>query len=313
MEERSKDFVTRQELNNYFKKSDYLSGLTSLEQLQLRKNVGILNYTNSQGDTNCVSITYAALYQLYLGNSLSVGAKYLITDYQTIYQSNVLVSGVYQTWTGNSYPLIVTASSNATIEPFVTITTHPKWTVKYDITKSTFADSSTNKGTITYLKDENNNSAFYDFKSIKNRRTVAQLASSNLVSASDLDLYTFSVVSGTTVSDNSSNSTVHSNEIKENCANNIFIGDTYNNVFETGCQGNTFLNGCHDSIIGWDSTNNFFNETVCYTTGAINAFTMAVGNTTFSSAITKQICKVDDATIVSYLDPTTYTYQVIIL
>ena len=311
--ERAKDFVTREELySNFFKINDLLSGLTAIQKLQLRANIGVLNYTNNQGSTNAVQVTSSALQTLISTSTLAVGAKYQITDFQTIYQSNVQVNNVYQSWIGNSYNLIVTANTTSTLDPNISIVEHPKWTARFDITPVMLSDGTVTKGAITYLKDENNNSAYYDFKSIKFRRLQSDLANSNLtISTNYIDLYTFSTVTNGVAIDNSSTTTTHSNEIKANCTNTVFVGDTYNNILETGCQNNTFLNGLHDSIIEWDSSNNLLNETVCYVTGAINSKSLAVGNTTLSSAITKTIHKVDNATIVSYLDPTTYTYQVV--
>ena len=95
--------------------------------------------------------------------------------------------------------------------------------------------------------------------------------------------------------------------------NNVFIGDTFNNLFESGCVNNTFLRGCHDTTLKWNSVNNLFNENVCFTTGSVYNQTIPIGNTTFSMTITKTIQKVNEATLVSYLDPITYAYQIILL
>jgi hypothetical protein len=63
----------------------------------------------------------------------------------------------------------------------------------------------------------------------------------------------------------------------------------------------------------WKSAGNIFNEPVAYATGTIQGKIISVGNTVLSSAITKTIHKVVEATIVSFLDPVTYAYQVIII
>lgn len=47
--------------------------------------------------------------------------------------------------------------------------------------------------------------------------------------------------------------------------------------------------------------------------GSIYNYTIPVGDTTLSTTITKNIHKVNDATIVSFLDPITYSHQIIIL
>ena len=56
-----------------------------------------------------------------------------------------------------------------------------------------------------------------------------------------------------------------------------------------------------------------FNESVSYLTGSIYNKTIPIGNTTLSTSITKTVHKVNEVTIVSFLDPITYAYQVIIL
>ena len=95
--------------------------------------------------------------------------------------------------------------------------------------------------------------------------------------------------------------------------NNVFLGDTYNNIIETDCSNNTFIKGCHDTTLKWNSVNNIFYEPVCYTEGSIYNKTFKTGDTSLAMTITKTIQKVNEATIISYLDPITYAYQVIIV
>ena len=83
-------FVCFSELVGYFAKKDLLGGLTEAEKLQLRTNIGILNYTGEGGQSTPVELTYAALYDMVTRKSLVVGARYIITDFQTVYSSNVL-------------------------------------------------------------------------------------------------------------------------------------------------------------------------------------------------------------------------------
>lgn len=306
--DRCNDYVTRSELNNYFKKIDLFSGLSSLEKTQARQNLGILNYTNNDGSSNAIEIQYEALLQLKKGNSLAVGGRYIITDFCTSYE----IDGI--TYKSSVIPLVVLANTNSSLDTRVFIKSNPSWQVEYTIDQTVHTDGVKDTGHITYLQDDQMNTAFYDFKNIKFRRTKSQLASSNLTITTDyIDLYTFSDIVGSTAVENSNIATTHSNYLDKGCTNNVFIGDTYNNKFDTNCINNTFLNGCHDNYIQWDSSDNMFNETVCYLYGAINNKTFLVGNNALSSAISKQLHKVNSATIISYLDPTTYTYQVLIL
>lgn len=308
------------DLNNYFKKSDLLSGLTELEKNQLRTNIGILNYTGEGGQSTPVSLNYTNLYDLVVRQTLVVGARYIITDFKSIYSSNVN-NNLNQkiSWGGNvnpsqTYSLVVIANTNSTLDKRATILNHPNWVVEYDVMRETLQDGVTTKGKITYLKDDNNNSAYYDFKNIKFRRTRQQLSGTNLqITQEYLDFFTFSDLINGQVIDTSELDTTKYNKFNEDCWNNVFIGDTYNNTIESGCQNNTFLRGCHDTTIKWNSVNNTFNENVCYTTGSIYNKTIGIGNTAFSTAITKTIQKVNDVTLVSFLDPITYAYQIILL
>jgi hypothetical protein len=310
------------DLNNYFARigpNALLGGLTEPEKNQLRANIGIMSYTGEGGQSSPVELTYAALHDLIIHETLVVGARYVITDFRSIYSSNT-VNGSNQsvTW-GLSvnpspvYSMLVIANTNTTLDKRVYILGQ-NWEVEYDATKITLPDGVTTRGKITYLKDANGNSAFYDFKNIRFRRTQAELAQTNLtINSSYIDLFTFSDISTGTPVDNSSISTTKYNQLEQDCWNNVFIGDTYNNILQENCYSNTFLRGCHDSVIKWNSVNNLFNEPVCYMEGSIYNHTIPVGDTTLSTTITKNIHKVNDATIVSFLDPITYSHQIIIL
>lgn len=311
-------YACMKDLNNYFDKKGLLGGLTTLEQETLRGNIGIENYTGEGGQSTPVSKTYEELYYLVQTSTLVVGARYIITDFQTIYSSNVLNNLSQKiTWgtsinTSPVYNLVIIANTNSKFDSRVTILEHPDWIVEYNITKEILPDGVITKGKITYLKDTNSNSAYYDFKNIRFRRTALELTNSNLsILGNYLDLYTFSDINGDTVIENSGIYTTKYNTLKEDCWNNIFIGDTYDNIIESNCVKNTFIRGCHDCIIEWGSTNNIFNEVVCYTKGAIYNKIIQIGNAALSMSITKTINKVIDSTIVSYLDPTTYSYQII--
>jgi hypothetical protein len=77
------------DLKEYFKKSDLLSGLTEFEKKELRRNIGVVDYIGEDGQPAPIELTYLALLETINRNSLIVGAKYIITDFQTIYSSNV--------------------------------------------------------------------------------------------------------------------------------------------------------------------------------------------------------------------------------
>jgi hypothetical protein len=294
------------DLNKYFKKSELLSGLTTLEQETLRKNIGVVDYTGEGGQIEPKEVTYSILSGYITNGTLVTGARYIITDFQTIYSSNTTnSSGKKITWGLTINPskvlrLIVTAVSTKRLDQRVLIDdiSTKNWIIHYDATSETLEDGVTTKGKITYLKDEKGNSAFYDFKNVRFYR------------ASGI-FYTFSDITDSIITDSTLLYNTYYNTLEEGCTNNVFLGDTYNNILQAGCTGNTFLKGCHDTTLGWSSVDNTFNENVCYLNGSIYNKTILSGDTTLSSAISKTIHKVDEATIVSYLDPTTYAYQIV--
>ena len=278
------------DLNNYFKKSDLLSGLTSLEQQKLRSNIGIID-GSSQGDVK--KLTYAELISNISNNLLVIGTVYRIIDFQSIWEID------NKSYTGQQYGLLVIATTLNSLFPQAFIE-GKKWLIQYDVTQKTLSDGTTTKGQITYLEDENGNSAYYDFKNIKFKRNNTLY-------------YTFSDTINGTIIDSSTFSNTKYNRLEKDSYDNIFIGDTYNNIIQPGCTGNTFYSGCINSVIGYNSVNNIFREAVRYLSGTMSNKVFAENDTTLSTTITKTIQKVNEHDLVSFLDPITYAYQVIII
>ena len=314
-------YACMSDLKKYFRKLDLLSGLTEFEKKQLRQNIGIIEYTGEAGEITPIEVTYFELNDYIERNQIITGGRYIITDYQTIYNSNVIVGGKKESWGHNLSPnvspvqqLLVTGITNNQLDSKAYII-GKDWEIKYDATKETLEDGKTTKGKITWMKDSNGNSAFYDFKNIKFRRTREQLRNTTVaITDPYLDLYTFSTIrNNNIVEDNSENELCEYNTFKENCWDNVFIGNTQNNIFEAELERNTFIKGCYNSHFLWNTYNNLFHERVAYTSGSIYNHISPIGNTNFSTTITKTIHKVNDATILSYLDPITYSHQVVIL
>lgn len=72
----------------------------------------------------------------------------------------------------NVLPLVVTAKSKDELLPYAHFVDHPEWTLKYDWTYNDVVctidgEEYTAKGRITWLKDEYNNEAGYDFKHLR--------------------------------------------------------------------------------------------------------------------------------------------------
>lgn len=114
--------------------------------------------------------------------------------------------------------MVVIANTNTQLDRRAFILSHPEWVVEYDVTREILPDDVLTKGKIVYLKDENGNSAYYDFKNIKFRRTQAQLTYSNLyISSPYIDLYTFSDVQNEVAIENSSIATTKYNVLDKDC------------------------------------------------------------------------------------------------
>ena len=237
--------VCLRDLNNYLKKNGYLSGYTPVEQRQVRKNIGAIGEADLASyltEGKYIELTYDELQDLIKNKKLGIGQVYIITDFQTIYSSNVQLSpGVYQTW-GNTinpskvFKIIVLALTPDTLYNRVVLQSdqYPnstKWVVEYDHEQETLSDGEKTKGKITYLRDSNNNIAYYDFKNIKSRRTKNELAQLGINIKEDyLDLYTFNTQ---TLDEASESFNVYNNYFGYGSKNNVFIGnECYSNIFE---------------------------------------------------------------------------------
>ena len=78
------------DLEGYFKKRDLLGGLSKDEQRWVRDNLGIINYVGEGGQLAPLEITHEALLLMVANNQIIVGGRYIITDFRTIYSSEVL-------------------------------------------------------------------------------------------------------------------------------------------------------------------------------------------------------------------------------
>lgn len=290
------------DLNNYFRIKDLLGGLTEMQKQILRENIGIS--TSEGGQSTPTSVTHKELTNLITNSNLTTGARYLITDFQTIYWSNVNATWGESVNPSAVYQIIVTAIDINKLDPRVVIVGHNDWVVEYDPTIQTLTDGTKTKGKITYLKDSNNNQAYYDFKNIKFNRTY---------NGQSVDLYTFSYFKDGNVLDASETSQVHNNAFAEDCYNNVFIGDTYYNTFEADCYNNSFYSGCHDCSFKWETVNNIFYESVVDLSGTIAGKTVPAGQNIFSSTVTKYIHNVNENTIMVHFDPDTYAQQITLI
>jgi hypothetical protein len=153
-----------------------------------------------------VSVLYDDLVAMRNASNLKQGVQYMITDYTcTTVQADSRSEG-------NDFDIIVVADSNNKLNEtarairragdtyFPNDTLFEAWEIKYcldnDTDRFAWADSVNGKGVIYYLKDEWNNEAAYDFKSITfcNLNTAGVDTYNNLPNDGSQYYYTFNLI-----------------------------------------------------------------------------------------------------------------------
>lgn len=226
---------------NCSKRPISITDLATVLQDYITKKDFYNNYAISQ-------VTHSELLQLKEESKLVPSRIYLITDYQTIYQdpTTKVVRGV----TGAPiYKILVQAVSSNILDPNVLIVDTTltddidinciKWEVKYDITPKTYGDIKT-KGTIYYLKDEHNNSAYFDFKSIvfevtqeeQNKYNISGLYPAFSNECSNITIKDCPNLKRVILRNQDSNNVT----IEENCSNVIFLGSTDDITVHRNCS-----------------------------------------------------------------------------
>ena len=297
--------VCLKDLENYIKRDEYFSDFSDEEKAIIKKNLGInTSGESSEYDPIVHLLTYDTVLQLKESEELKVGHVYVIQDFQTIYSDGS--DGVMK---GKTYWLFLHPTSRATFDPRVGIfcpedsnNNCSKWTVEYDITRSEVVTGEYNKGTITYLKDQNNNEAFYDFKNIKFKKTLDELKDFPKTYTKDTYFYTFD-------NDGLDGSEYgwKNNRLGKGAIRNIFLNDTENTSIESDCHDNVFAGGCINSRFGYGTFKNIFKDTVYNCIGVLN--NAKVGHET-NGFNYKRIDDFSDKYAITYLDKDTETFQV---
>jgi hypothetical protein len=220
---------------------------------------------------NITDVTHAQLVALVGLANLSVGAKYRITDFQTVH----IIPNTVVVNTGIVEPLIVEAISVATISVNAQSTLFPQDELLYQL-----FDSSTAGGTfgrIYYRKDTlKKNSAYYDWRNVKFRRWVngvGQMTSITPTAFAFADLYTFNnSASASSCFNNSLGAVAHDNPLGlTNGLNNTILNcESENNFFDFNCINNTiqggallgFLPPCYNNNVGANFYGNIFGATL---------------------------------------------------
>ena len=296
--------VCLKDLEGYLKRSDYLNGFTKVEQQQIRQNIGALGKDGGSDKDLMFECSYDMFYSIMRNNLLEVGKLYIINDYKTIYLSNTDEIWGDQAYTSTTYTIIARAIAKNKIDHKVTILSaeYPnssKWIVYYDPEPKILKDGIKNMGTIYYLQDTNNNSAYYDFKNVKTfvSRDMSQLEYSRV-------LYTFNTQD---FKDASETHNVKNNQFGPNAVNNVFLGACKNNIFEADFKNNIFIDKCENNHFLSETYNNIFNKPVIYVSGRvcdkiISEFT--------DLDISKTLNKVYQGYTLSYIDYDTLSLQV---
>lgn len=161
-------------------------------------------------------VTYDELLNLKLTNVLEPGLFYVMTDYQTVYESNdgYIIGDDRLGQDGKAYPsavwtMVLQALSVNVLDEQVSILEHPELTVKYRINAFDLCNVTGNKGEIYYMKDDWENECGYDFWNVRWWKSRAELVPdwSTLTPTIEIDLpgiycYTFTRIESNNTSIN---------------------------------------------------------------------------------------------------------------
>lgn len=223
------------DLNNYFRIEDYFSGLSFQETKLIRANLGI---------TSTITGTYDEIKQKFDKQLLNVSCKYIITDFQTIYLSNTgEVWGLDNNPSG-TYKILLTPVTESMFSRDVYLIDKNGQVLdaQYDITSELLgSEEISTKGKITYLKDQNGNSAYYDFKNIKHRITISPDIDSRLHGSVDIDVFTFNIPTESPEVYQEASDYIYNNTLGVNCINNVFLNKCFNIQLQAGSSNNLFV------------------------------------------------------------------------
>lgn len=304
--------VCYKDLENYIKRDQYFSDFNPEEIALIQKNLGIVLQDKGNNTYNPTLIVgdYNNIYQQASLSNLKVGYVYVIQNFRSIYlDRDGVICGTDKNIPSQEYWIFLTPSSPYSFDkrvklyqPNNPLSTCQNWVVEYDITPKTFSDLTTNMGSITYLKDANNNSAYYDFKNIKFKKTISELSKGPSTYEFDTYLYTFDN-GGIDVSE----SLCKNNHLEKGAIRNVFLGNTQNITMAADCHDNIFFRNCENCTFDYGTYGNFFQDNVIRCKGSVHE--KQLGSIT-SQNCPKQFDVLDDKEVMVYLDSQTQTYQI---
>ena len=301
--------VCYKDLKNYIERDKYFSDFTKEEIELIQKNLGIVNNQDQSYNPTVIIGTYDEIYNQASISNLKIGYKYVIKDFRSIYSDeDGNICGTDNFMPSKEYTMFLTPSSTSTFDKRVQIVNgdlsmaNPiNWIVEYDIRKKIFSNGTTNKGTITYLKDTNNNSAYYDFKNIKFKKRLEDLNKGATTYNEDTYLYTFD-----NGGNDASNSICKNNHLEYGAYRNVFLGNTQNVTLSADCHDNIFFKNCENCNFDYGTYNNYFKDNVIRCSGSVHEKEL---DSITSNNYPKRFDILEDREVMVYLDPHTQTYQ----
>ncbi len=304
--------VCLKDLENYIKRDTYFSDYSEEEIALIQKNLGIqISGDSTEYNPTLIVGTYDAIYNQAVVSNLKIGYVYVIKDFRSIYtDKDNKICGLDNHIPSQEYWLILNPNSVNTFDKRVKLyqpsdsflSTCTQWTVEYDINPQTFSDGTTSKGTITYLKDQNNNYAYYDFKNIKFKKDLSDLSKGPTTYTAATYLYTFD-----NGGDDASETFCKNNHLEVGAIRNVFLGNTQNVTLAADCHDNIFFKSCENCTFDYGTYNNYFQSNVIRCKGSVSD--KQLGDIT-SVNYPKQFEIVEDEQVMLYLDPQTLTYQI---
>lgn len=305
--------VCYKDLENYVKRDQYFADFNPEEIALIQKNLGI--DTTDKDDENKYAPTliigdYNSIYQEVVLSKLKVGYIYVIRDFRSVYlDRDGKICGL-DYMPSQEYWLFLTPNSSNTFDKRVKLyqptgtilSSCANWIVEYDITPTVLDNMTTSRGTITYLKDANNNTAYYDFKNIKFKKTLSELSKGPTTYEFDTYLYTFD-----NGGNDSSETFCKNNHLEKGANRNVFLGNTQNVTLAADCHDNIFFRNCENCVFDYGTYGNFFQDNVVRCKGTVHE--KQLGSIT-SSNYPKQFDVLNDKEVMVYLDSQTQTYQI---
>ena len=307
--------VCFKDLDNYWRKDDYFDNLSDSAKTQIKKNLGLDLF-----ESKIIEADYETIKELADTNQLNLGNTYIVNDFQTIYLSNTNEVFGLDNVPSKVYSIILTPISENQFSKDVLVLENniaKSWIVRYDFRQEVINGIKT-KGKITYLQDQNNNVAYYDFKNIRTSMQLENSDYNSLLQSGNYLLYTFNKFENGEFVDSSDDSNIVNNIFEQNCYGNAFLSETQNNHFCGGFKNNLFTSVCKNNKFEWDTYNNKFVCNILNSHGTLNNALVTDVNLIFDSSISKEfrmLQKIDNTIkpviVAIYFDGETLTNQIV--